>query len=413
MHLVYIHQYFVTSNSAGGTRSYEFAKRMVRDGLQVSLITANSLDMIDGNKEGAWWVHEVDGIKVYALNLNVDNRTGYVRRMMKFIQFSLMSIWKVIRLAPDIILATSTPLTVGVPALVARLLFRIPFIFEVRDVWPKIPIALGVLKNPMLKWLAYKLESVIYHFSSHIIALSPGMAKDIKSRFPGIKNLTVIPNASDLELFCNNDAQFVSDWLSRYGLVPGCKYGLYAGTFGYVNNLSYLLELSKELESRKICFPIVLLGDGREREELEEKISKWNLQYVFIAEPVPKKQMAIILANASLAFSTVLPIEELWENSANKFFDALGAGVPIAINHYGWQADIINEYNCGLVMPFDSPTAAAEIILAHLQDSQLATEMKKNAKNVAIDLFSREKLYLELYAVVSGIVNYRERNLCE
>jgi len=175
--VTYIHQYFTTPDQGGGTRSYEMGRRLVKMGHQVRMITTSrELGF------GGWKVRTVEGIEVHELGVPYSNHMGNLRRIFAFLHFAVMASLRVTRLPADVIFATSTPLTVAIPGIIGSTLRRRPLVFEVRDLWPDVPIALGVLKSPVTKWLARALERVVYARARHIVALAPGMREDIVAK---------------------------------------------------------------------------------------------------------------------------------------------------------------------------------------------------------------------------------------
>ncbi len=137
MKILYLHQYFNTPNMSGGTRSYEMAIRMVKKGHQVHMITS----LRDGSTEfGTWKKETINGINVYWLSVPYDNKMSTMRRIYSFIIFAFKAGSKAISIGGDVIFATSTPLTIAIPAIQAKKKLKIPMVFEVRDLWPELPI---------------------------------------------------------------------------------------------------------------------------------------------------------------------------------------------------------------------------------------------------------------------------------
>lgn len=205
MHILYLHQYFTTRAGSGGTRSYEFARYFVQNGHRVTIVTAADPQT---PWAGGWWRQRVvDGINVVEVRAgDTDYRRktalGYGQRMVAFLLFALASVIAVLRVArPDVVFATSTPLTIGIPGIIASRWHRVPLVFEVRDLWPEAPLQMGALRHPALILAARWLERTIYRHSRHIIALSPGMRQGILDTGVPPEKVSVIPNAADLDLF--------------------------------------------------------------------------------------------------------------------------------------------------------------------------------------------------------------------
>ena len=182
---------------SGGTRSYEMAKRLVQMGHEVHLITSWREDTGDLR----WFHSNDDGINVHWFPVKYSNNFGFFARIVSFIKFLLASTKKGLTFSADIVFASSTPLTVAIPGYFISKRLKVPMVFEVRDLWPELPIAIGALKNPIFIWLAKWLEKFAYKHSSMIVALSEGMKDGITaSGFPH-ERIFVIPNSCDFELF--------------------------------------------------------------------------------------------------------------------------------------------------------------------------------------------------------------------
>ena len=176
------------------------------------------------------------------------------------------STFKALSLKVDIVISTSTPLTVGVPALIKKWINKTPYIFEVRDVWPEVPIKLGFIKNKFTIWLLNKFEKLIYNNAIAIVPLSIGMERSIKTRNPNLLNkLTTIPNISEVHRFNN-----ISESISSLKFPTDKKILLYAGTFGYVNGLKYIVDLMCYLKSRDDSIWFYVFGSGKEKEHILE-----------------------------------------------------------------------------------------------------------------------------------------------
>ncbi len=400
MRIVYFHQYFSTPSSSSGIRSYEMARRLVAGGHKVDLISTSAFLEGQFQFHKGWNVLEIEGVNVHVLKLPYSNKLSFLLRIRVFMEFALRSALYACRMKADLIFATSTPLTIGFPAVIAARKLRVPLVFEVRDLWPDVPIALGVLKNPLLIWLAKRLELWTYRNSSRVIALSPGMAEGVRRRLN--IPVDVIPNAADIDLFQQIDRSCY-DMRQAHPELGDSKLLVYTGTIGLVNNIEYLVELASVFRELNTCLKVVVFGTGGEEGKIRSlAVSKdvWRKNF-FIYPPVPKNFLPSILSEATLLFSTVLPVPALWDNSANKFFDALAAGRPIAINHEGWQADIIRNNFIGVVMGVGDPLAGAKAINEFVSDADGVSDAGRRAHELALAEFSRDILFAKFESVLA------------
>lgn len=379
----------------GSTRSYEMARRLVQMGHEVNLITTTR----DGDKGRTWRVTNEAGIKVHWISVPYSNKMGFGARLRAFFLFGFYAARKAASISADTIFATSTPLTIALPAIYAKWRQNIPMVLEVRDLWPEVPIAMGALSNPFMAFMAKCLEKFAYANSASIVALSPDMRDGVaRTGYPEAR-IRVIPNGADPELF-DASGTLGKEFRERHGIPADATLMVYAGTLGKVNGVSYLVKLASAMLADRRFF-VLIIGDGAESDEVRLLAQSTGClgQNLIMIPPVPKNQVPQVLNAADIVISTVIPIKALWANSANKIFDGMAAGCCIAINHGGWLADLLREKDAGLVL---SPVAeeAALQIKALLDSTDDLGRMKGNARQLADSLFSRDALANQLESVL-------------
>jgi glycosyltransferase involved in cell wall biosynthesis len=403
MHILYLHQYFVPPDGAGGTRSYEMARRLVRAGHRVTLVTSSagfpdSYGEIRGIRSFV-----LGGIDLRVLHVPYSNRFSYPRRMLAFLLFSLKTILQVLKVQDvDLVFASSTPLTIVIPGLAAKIRHRCPMVFEVRDLWPELPIAVGALRNPVLIGLARQMEKLAYRSSARVVALSPGMAAGVaRAGYPAAQ-IATIPNSCDVELFRDNSGR--NDFLRKHPQFISGRLVSYAGTFGLINGVWYLAEIAAAMRTIDPEIKFVAIGQGREEEQIIQRARELQVlgKNFWVLPPMEKKFMPQVLGASTVALSLVIDLPAIWNNSANKFFDALAAGCPIVINHRGWQADFIENTGAGLVIPARDPEKAARLLYSFMQDEERLNLARQAAAEAADGEFNRDRL-----------ANQLERVLCE
>jgi len=399
MRIIYLHQYFNTPEMPGGSRSYEMARRLVKKGHEVHMITS----WRESGKGKNWFETNENGIRVHWIPVTYSNHMGYAQRIKSFFKFAFKSAQKAKKIKADIIFATSTPLTIAFPAIYASKRQKIPMIFEVRDLWPKIPIAIGAIKNPIVKKASYWIEKWAYKNSEAVVALSPGMKEGIINAGYDHHRIATIPNSCDNDFFNNNpDSAFIfrqqREWLKDRPLL------LYSGTFGKINGVSYLVELANYLKDIAPEVRILLVGDGVERSKVYEKAKEAEVleKNLFIENKVSRTEIPAILSAADISSSVVIDLPILAANSANKFFDSLAAGRPVFLNYGGWQAELIKNNNCGIVACNKSLPEVAEIVAEKIQDTQWLKTAGNRARKLAVKHFDRDKLAAQLEQVLSS-----------
>ena len=334
MHILYIHQHFAIPTGSTGTRSYEFARRWIKCGHKVTVVTGQY--DIGGLQLGRGVIQRqsIDGINVIVVAAKYSNKLSLVRRVISFCSFLFFATYvSLSEQGVEVVYATSTPLTVGIPAMITKWLRRKPFVFEVRDQWPEIPIEMGVISNRLLAKLLLWLEKVIYKQSSAIVALSPGMADGVRSVLTKDKPVTVISNSSDTEIFRSDiDGSAIRQkkgWNNKLVL-------LHFGAIGKANGLEFVIEVADRLRSNtEVQF--VLVGEGSEKASLIKKVEQLGLKNVDILDSMPKVELVKLVAACDVSMVIFAKFSILEHNSANKFFDSLSAGKPVLLNYSGWQ----------------------------------------------------------------------------
>ena len=389
MRILYLHQYFKFPHEAGGTRSYDLSIGFLNLGHDIDIVTSTSDPKYKNTKR--WVLLRKDNINVHYMFLPYDNNMSYLRRILVFIKFLWYSSFKILSLKGDIVLATSTPLTIGIPALVKKWFHKTPFIFEVRDVWPEAVIAIGAIKNKYIQKILYYLEFLMYKNASAIVPLSKDMKKSITKRYPLIstKPIQVIENISEISRFQNkvNKKNFLIE--EKIGFKPGFTI-LYAGAFGLVNGLGYVIEFAKKIILKDPSIIFILIGSGAQKEYILNMAKEANIlnHNIFIYDSIPKEELPQLYLECDMGSSFVIPVKELWANSANKFFDTLAAGKPILINYKSWQKQLIEEENIGYALPTIINEDSVNNFISYTKDKTLHSKQEINALKVAKENFS-------------------------
>ena len=402
MKIIYLHQYFNTPDMSGGTRSYEMARRMVAAGHEVQMVTSYREPDANSNR---WFKTEEAGIQVHWYPVPYSNHMSFAQRIKAFFSFALAARKKAVELDGDIIFATSTPLTIALPAVSASRKKKIPMVFEVRDLWPEMPIAVGALKNPLMRFAAHKLEHWAYHNAEAVVALSPGMKEGVvRTGYPA-ERLAVIPNSSDNAEFEHDSeaaARFRAkrDWLGDKPLL------VYTGTFGPTNGVGYMVGLAKELKELNSPIRILLVGDGAEQKKVVSEAENAVVLGVnlFIEEKLPKREIPALLSAATMASALFIDLPEMRPNSANKFFDALASGTPIMLNYGGWMHELVEQHKCGLAMWRKPIPEVAVELDKKMQDGAWLGKAGIAARELAEGCFARDDLAQQLISVLEAAV---------
>jgi len=405
MHVLYLHQHFCSPDGASGTRSYEMARRLVQAGHQVTMV-CSSANLPGVGGEAPVTRLELDGIRVVALNVAYSNRQSYAQRIRAFARFALGST-RVACAAEnvDVVFATSTPLTIAYPGVKAKRRHRCPMVFEVRDLWPELPIAVGALRDPVTKCAARRLERWAYRNAEHVVALSPGMRDGVARTGYPTERITVIPNGSDIGLF-RVDAAEGRRFLDAHPYLAGGPLVTYTGVLGPVNGVEFMADIAAAIARIAPDVRFAIIGDGKERERILSHARGLGVleRNLWVLPPVSKTMVPAALAASSIACSFLIDLPALEASCPNKVFDAFAAGKPVLVSYGGWIADLLDESGAGIRVSRTDAEAAASRLSALLSDSGALRRAGQAAAKLADERFDRDLLAGSLRRVLESVV---------
>lgn len=383
MKIIYFYQYFGTPKGGWSTRVYELTRRWVKAGHDVTVVTS-PYDKSDIKPNGFISRQEIEGVKLIVINAGDSNRFSILKRVVRAVTFAVMSIYYAIFQKYDIAIASSGPITIGLPLIFSKLIRNRKTIFEVRDLWPAGGIEMGLIKKKWQQNLALWFEKQCYKNADVIVTSSIGQQKHIANRFPH-KPVEVIPNASDIELFESISNEQLPEWTT------GKKILTHIGSLGLIHNMQYWIQIANEVAKidDKNEFLFVFIGDGAERADLESQVQTLGLSNVKFLGLKPKDALPIWVQNSVATLFATLdnPVQNTC--SPNKIFDSFAAGVPIIQTSTGWIYELVKRSNCGINISLNNPQAGAQAIVDLANTSELRDEMAKNAKTLAETDFNR------------------------
>lgn len=401
MKILYLHQHFSTPKGSASNRSYQMARALVAEGHAITMLcgsyvggtTGLSGPFRSGIRRGT-----VDGIDVIECDLPYSNATGFVKRALLFVRFMLRTIRFVLSERYDVLFATTTPLTVGVPGVIGRWLRRKPFVFEVRDLWPELPKAMGAIRNPLVLWALAVLEWASYRSAHRLIGLSPGIAEGIARVGVPADRIAMIPNGCDLDLFESDAPQ------RPEGVADSDLLAIYAGTHGMANALGNVLDAAAVLHRRgRRDIKIMLVGQGAQKAALIERAAREGLDNIIFHAPVPKETLASYMAGADIGLQLLANVPAFYYGtSPNKYFDYLSAGLPVLCNYPGWVADMIGQHDIGFAVGPDDPDAFADALEQAAAIKAELPAMGDRALRLGRDEFDRNTLARQWTGWVTG-----------
>lgn len=403
MRVLYFHQHFSTPKGATGIRSYEMARRLIRQGHQVTMVcgsygggnTGLTGPFLSGKREG-----KVEGIDVIEFDLAYTNSDGFLKRAMSFVKFALRSIGVALTAKYDLVFATTTPLTAGIPGIFARWLRNKPFVFEVRDLWPELPKAMGVITNPAVLWGMSVLEWVSYRSAHRLIGLSPGIVEGIVSRGVAPSKVAMIPNGCDLDIFDTTAQPWRPEGVDNSQLMA-----VFAGTHGIANKLDAVLDAAARLKARgRDDIRLVLIGQGKLKPVLVSRAQAEGLDNVIFHDPVNKERLAGLMASADLGLQVLANVPAFYfGTSPNKFFDYIASGLPVLNNYPGWLAEMIVSEDCGFAVAPENPEAFADALEQAASDRAELKAKGERGRQLATRSFDRKLLAGQFVQWLEGV----------
>lgn len=392
MRILYFHQHFSTPKGSTGIRSYEMARRLVSQGHEVTMVcgsygggnTGLISDFSCGRREG-----KVNGIHVIEFDLAYSNADGFIKRSLLFLLFALRSVGVALTHQYDVLFATTTPLTAGIPGIFSRWFRGKPFVFEVRDLWPELPREMGVITNPVVLWAMGVLEWVSYRSAHRVVGLSPGIVQGIERCGVPSDRIALVPNGCDFSIF----EQDVETWRPE-GVENGDLLAIFTGTHGMANGLDSVLDAANLLQERgRNDIKIALVGDGKFKPQLQARAREQGLVNVIFHDPVNKQRLAGLMKESDLGIQSLANVPAFYfGTSPNKFFDYISAGLPVINNYPGWLAGMIKETGCGFAVEPDSAEQFADALEAAASNRAALKRMGAAASELAHRDFDRDIL---------------------
>jgi glycosyltransferase involved in cell wall biosynthesis len=401
MHILIVHQAFVALDEAGGTRHYELARHLAACGHQMTVIASQISYLTGTAKSGrSKWVEKEQpepGITILRTYTYSALHRSFVHRVFSFFSFMFSSFWVGLGVRQvDLVWGTSPPIFQGFSAWLLARLKRVPFLFEVRDLWPDFAIAVGVLRNKLLIRLSLWLERFLYRHADQVMVNSPGYVEHLRSR--GAKQVTLIPNGADVSMFTPEDDG--AKFRQQHNL-GGHFVVLYAGAHGMSNDLGVVISAAEQTAAGQVSY--VFVGDGKEKAALQAQAAEKRLQNVLFLPPVPKNEMSAVLAGADACIAILKPIDLYKTTYPNKVFDYMAAGRPILLVIDGVIRQVVEDAQAGIFIPPGDAAALAQAAQNLAADPQRARRLGLSGRCYLEAHFDRAQLAEQLRHLLEGM----------
>lgn len=375
---------------------YEFCKDWAAAGHDVTVVTSTfaKSDLVTTRLVED---QEFEGFKVKVIDLKMNNKESVAKRIRSFVVYAALCTWYAVTLRADVVIASSGPITIGIPALAARWIRRRKLVFEVRDLWPDGAIEMGLLQNKTIQRAAYALEAACYRSADHIVCLSPGMVDNIVGRF-GVRDISSITNAADLDLF--GTPRQATDLPAVFA---DHKVAIYTGNIGHVNNSDLLLRASRLLTERgRTDIAIVLVGDGQLKEQLIAERDELGLTNLVFCDLMPKVDLVALIQRSFVSLVPLRGQPILDTSSPNKLYESLAAGKPVIQNTRGWIKTLLDDNQCGFTVDATDETELADRLEQLADDPTLTATMGSNGRSLAEREFDQNILSARYLSVIEA-----------
>ncbi|MFW6154900.1 MAG: glycosyltransferase family 4 protein [Planctomycetota bacterium] len=410
MHILLVHQYFLGRDDAGGSRWNQFAKYWAEAGHRVTVL-AGTVHYATGAKDprykGRYVVREQEGPGVEVLRCHVSEsyNRSFVGRLWGYLSFALSSTFAGLVRAdrPDVILATSPPLTVALTMRALKLFRRVPCVFEVRDLWPETAIDTGVMTSRPLIWLSYRLEAMAYRAARWINVLTPAFVDAlVEKKGVSPERISMIPNGADLDLMQPGERN--NPVRRELGLEDAFVVS-YFGAHGRANRVGQLLDVAERVKLSAPEVRFMLVGDGMEKPGLVDDARRRGLDNVVFVDPVPKARVSDYI-NASDVCTAVLMRNDTFKTVyPNKIFDYMSCARPIIVGIDGVARRLVTDAGAGLYAEPENTDAYVEALLALRNEPARRDAMGRCGYAYVREHFARDCMaqkYLEVIESIAG-----------
>jgi glycosyltransferase involved in cell wall biosynthesis len=403
MHILLIHQAFAALDEPGGTRHHELARSLVQRGHRLTII-ASPISYLTGARRSDQHKFIVrtelePGITLLRCNTYHALHRSFVHRLVSFFGFMVSSFIAGLQVRQvDLVWGTSPPIFQGVTAWLVARLKCIPFLFEVRDLWPEFAIAVGVLTNRTIIRMSLWLEGFLYRHADRVVINSPGFEAHV--RRAGARQVELVPNGADPSMFDPADQGLA---FRRQHDLEGKFVVMYAGAHGMSNDLGVLLEAARMLAD-DAHIQVVLLGDGKEKSNLQAQADAMHLGNVSFVASVPKQEMAAAIASADACVAILKPVEAYKTTYPNKVFDYMCAGRPVILAIDGVIREVVAAADCGIFIPPGEAQSLAQAVRTLVADPFHSREMGLNGRHFVETHFNRPQLAEKLALLMEGML---------
>ena len=404
MHIAVFSQYHTNPDCPATSRHYALLTHLAKTH-RVTLLTTPAWKSQRLTRQFPW---VPAGVEIREARVPYNNSMGPIHRALAFAQYAAWAVREGLRIAkPDVIWGISTPLTAAWAAAQVALLRRVPWVFEVQDLWPAFPIAMGAVPTALARQELYRLEKRLYQSARHVLPLSPDMTRYVTELGIAPGKVTTLLNGTDLELAARATPETVAHLRQAHGLV-GKRVVLYAGTFGRANGILALVAAAEALVATDSAVVCLFLGHGFFEPLIAAAAARWPGRIRLVGGQA-RHEVFGWFALAAVSVVSFLDLPVLDTNSPAKLYDSLAVGTPVIVTNQGWTKALVEKHGCGWYVPAEDAPALAVKLRALLAQPEALATAGANGRQLAIAEFDRQELARQLQQILEAAAGKERR----
>jgi glycosyltransferase involved in cell wall biosynthesis len=396
VHIAVFSQYHTNPDCPATSRHYTLLAHLARTH-RVTLITTRTWEAQALTKQFPWLP---EGVEMRAATVPYNNKMGVGRRALAFGQYAAYAVREGLRLdKPDVIWGISTPLTAAWAAAQVARLRRVPWVFEVQDLWPAFPIAMGAVPSKLAQKQLFALEKRLYKSAAHIVPLSPDMAAYMEQLGVTTSKITTVLNGTDFHLAATATDEAVAN-LQQEQVFTNRRIILYAGTFGRANDIPTLVEAAEKMAPTHPDVLWVFMGHGFNEPLIQAAAARCTS--IRLIAPQPRHVVFTWFRLAEISIVSFLDLPVLDANSPAKFYDSLAVGTPVIVTNNGWTRQWVEKHSCGWYSPAGNADALASCVSALLANPAKLKQAGLNGQSTAHAHFDRQGLAATMQTILES-----------
>jgi glycosyltransferase involved in cell wall biosynthesis len=395
MRVLLLHQYFLEEDDHGGSRWNEISKQWTQDGHTVTVI-AGMMHYSSSEKraeyKGKLFKRKRQGVlNIIRCHVSESYNSSFIGRLWAYFSFVFSSLWAGLFMTKgqfDVVIVTSPPLFIAISGYLISRFKRIPFVFEIRDLWPESAIDTGVVTNKLVMKLAFALEAFVYKKATLINVLTPAFRETlIEKKKVNPDKIIFIPNAADFTLSDKILLNFEKDSFRKEHNLEGKFVIIYVGAHGIANHLEQIIETGLLLLNTNVLF--LLIGDGMEKKRLVALTKEKKLNNIRFLDPVPKAEVFKYILASDMGTSVLKNVDTFKTVYSNKTFDYMSCKIPILMAIDGVSKKLIEDAQAGEFVEPENPKDFAEKIKFYLNNPDQVIKQGENGYKFAKSNFDR------------------------